>query len=97
MTPFLNIYICVFGKRNYRVLSLYVFPCLCVFVCVCGAYMITQKEINLAILKLEYIVVYENNSSFRRVPYWALSDQGQGHGATLKFFSIYHNTNCQVP
>ena len=25
-----------------------------------------------------------------------LSDQGQGHGATLKFFSFYHNTNCQV-
>ena len=32
-----------------------------------------------------------------QVRYWALSDQGQGHGATLKFFSIYHNTNCQVP
>ena len=28
--------------------------------------------------------------------HWALSDQGQGHSITLKFFSIYHNTNCQV-
>ena len=27
----------------------------------------------------------------------ALSDQVQGHSVTLKFFSIYHNTNCQVP
>ena len=27
----------------------------------------------------------------------ALSDQGQGHGVTLKFFSIYHNTNWQGP
>ena len=35
-------------------------------------------------LKLEHIVV-------------ALSDQGQGHSVTLKFFSIYHNTNCQGP
>ena len=26
----------------------------------------------------------------------ALSDQGQGQCMTLKFFSIYHNTNCQV-
>ena len=26
----------------------------------------------------------------------ALSDQGQGQRVTLKFFSIYHNTNCQV-
>ena len=23
-------------------------------------------------------------------------DQGQGHGMTMNFFSIYHNTNCQV-
>ena len=30
------------------------------------------------------------------VSVWALSDQGHGHGVTLKFFSIYHNTNCQV-
>ena len=26
----------------------------------------------------------------------ALSVQGQGHGVTLKYFSIYHNANCQV-
>ena len=43
-------------------------------------------------LKLEHIVVYENSS---RVRHWVLSDQGQGHGLTLKYFSIYHNTNCQ--
>ena len=47
-------------------------------------------------LKLEHILVhvYENSS---RVRHWALSDQGQGHGVTLKFFYIYHNTNCQGP
>ena len=28
--------------------------------------------------------------------HWALSDQGQGHGLTLKFLPIYRNTNCQV-
>ena len=25
----------------------------------------------------------------------ALSDQGQGHGTTLKFFSIYHNAKVK--
>ena len=30
----------------------------------------------------------------RQVRYWALSDQGQGHGA--KFFPIYCNKNGQV-
>ena len=25
-----------------------------------------------------------------------MSDKGQGHGATLKFFSIYRNTNGKV-
>ena len=32
----------------------------------------------------------------RMSSHWALSDKGQDHGMTLKFFSIYHNTNCQV-
>ena len=27
---------------------------------------------------------------------WALSNKGQGQVATSNFFSIYHNTNCQV-
>ena len=44
-------------------------------------------------LKLEHDVVYENSSE--EFDYWALSDKGQGHSVTLKFFSIYHNTNCQ--
>ena len=30
------------------------------------------------------------------VRHWVLSDQGQGHRVTLKCFSFYHNTNCQV-
>ena len=49
-------YSCVFGKHNYRVLigvCVCVFPCLCVYVCVCTT---SKKK-----LKLEYIVVYENN------------------------------------
>ena len=33
----------------------------------------------------------------RSVRHWAFSDQGQGHGVALKYFSIYHNTNCQGP
>ena len=41
-------------------------------------------------LKLEHIVVYENSSD----EHWVLSDQG--HSVTLKFFSICHNTNCEV-
>ena len=30
-----------------------------------------------------------------QVRHWALSNQGQGHGTTLKMFSIYYSTNCQ--
>ena len=44
-------------------------------------------------MKFKYIVVYENNSE----SILGLSDQGQGHGATLKIFSINCNTNFQVP
>ena len=46
-------------------------------------------------LKLEHIVVYKN-SSRGRVRHWALSDRGQGHGVTLKYYSIDHNANYQV-
>ena len=62
--------------------------CVCLFVCLCvclSVYTITQKNDSIY-LKLEHIVVR----------HFALSDQGQGHGVTLNFFSIYHNTNCQV-
>ena len=69
------------------VLSLYV--CMCV--CLCTRKLKNNGSIH---LKLEHIVVYENSSD-GRVRHWALSDQGQGHSVTLKFFSIYHNTNCQ--
>ena len=31
-----------------------------------------------------------------QVRHWALSDQILGHGMASKFFSIYHNTNCQI-
>ena len=40
-------------------------------------------------LKTYHIIAYENSSD-------ELSDQGQGHGLALKFFSSYHNANCQV-
>ena len=46
-------------------------------------------------MKLDYIAVYENNY-LEQVRYGVLSDQGQGHCATSRFFSIYHNTNRQV-
>ena len=57
--------------------------CLCVCICVC-VHDIPKKNGSIH-LKLEHIVVH-----------WALSDQGQGHTLTLRFFSIYHNTNCEV-
>ena len=40
-------------------------------------------------MKFEYIVVYENILDKFDIG----SEQGQGHGGTLKFYSIYHNTN----
>ena len=85
--------------------------CLSVFVCVClSLWLHDNSKNNGSIhLKLEHIVVYENSADkldighclikvkvLGQVPHWALSDQGQGQGVTLKFFSIYHNTNCQV-
>ena len=38
---------------------------------------------------------YENSSDDFDIGH-ILSDRGQGHSMTLKFFFIYHNTNCQV-
>ena len=65
------------------------FFCVCVSVCVHD----NSKNNGSIHLKLEHIVVYENSSEDLAL---GIADQGQGHGMTLKFFSIYHNTNCQV-
>ena len=61
----------------------------CVSVCLSVCVHDNSKNNGSIHMKLEHIVVYENSS--------ALFDQGQGHGVTLKIFSIYHNTNCQGP
>ena len=63
------------------------------FVCVSVCVHDNLKNNGSIDLKLEHIVVYENSSDEFD---WALCDQGQGHSVTLKFFSIYHNINCQV-
>ena len=59
----------------------------CVFVCLSGVCVClsvcvhdNSKNNGSIHLKLKHIVVYE------RVRHWALSDQGQGHGVTLKIF-----------
>ena len=67
----------------------YVFPCSRVSVFLHG----NSKCNRSRNMKLEYILV----KYLGQVRYWALPDQGQGHAATLKFFSIYSDTNCQVP
>ena len=48
-------------------------------------------------MKCEYIVVhvYENYSDKFDIGHGP--PKGQGHGATLKLFTIYRNTNCEVP
>ena len=69
----------------------YSYPSVCVYVSVCK----TKTNNGSVHLKLEHI----NCSIWKqlgRVRHWALSDQGEGHEVTLNFFSIYHNTNCQV-
>ena len=48
---------CIFGKRNYRVLVK-----VCVCVCVCVFLHDNSKTNQSKIMKLEYIVVYENSS-----------------------------------
>ena len=65
--------------------------CACVHVCVWGC-TITQKDIDLETSNFNTLKYnYENNS--RSI--W--SEQAKGQRGTLKFFSIYRNTNCQVP
>ena len=56
---------------------------LCVYVCPCVCVHDHSKNSGSVPWKLEHVVL-------------SLSNQGQGHSMTLKFFSIYHNTNCQV-
>ena len=70
--------------------------CVCVCVCVCVfAFLYDTSKCNRSRnTKFEYFVVYEN--SLDTIDIWALSDQGKGHGATLKFFSRNRSTNCQV-
>ena len=64
--------------------------CVCVRVCVC---VLTQNsKINESInLKIYHIV---NIKIPWGVQHRILSNQGQGHGMTLKLSSIYHNINC---
>ena len=72
------------------------YSCPSVFLCVCvcvSVYTITQKNNGTIHLKLEHIV-YEISSDEFDIGHCPI--KGQGHGVTLKFFSIYHNTNCQV-
>ena len=45
-------------------------------------------------MKREHLVAYENSSDEFDIGHCPLSNQDQGHGLTLKIFSIYHNTNC---
>ena len=65
--------------------------CMCVCVCVCVHNNLTN--IGPRYLKLKHIVEYRNSSEEFDI---SLSNPGQGHGEMLKFFSFYHNTNCQV-
>ena len=57
-----------------------------------GTFKLTYEVNALYIYKndIDYLATYVFDE------HWALSDQGQSHSVTLKFFSIYHNTNCQV-
>ena len=67
-----------------------------VCMCVCSVFLHDNSKSNRSSnMKLEYIVV--------QVRYWALPDQGQGHSATLKFFSIlaiqivrFHNSTWYI-
>ena len=53
---------------------------------------ISQTIFDLRTLKFEYDVVYKYNV-YLGIQHRALSEQGQGHGVTSDFFSIYHITN----
>ena len=61
---------------------------------VCGFCMVTQKVIDLGNVRFEYIVVKIAQTFV--YGHCDLLDLSQGQSWTLKFFSIYHNTNCQV-
>ena len=68
--------------------------CACACVCVCVCVYDNPKNNGSIQLKLEHIAVYENSSD---------EFDNDGHclikfkvTATLKCFSNYHNTNCQV-
>ena len=63
--------------------------CVCLSVRVCTRYSKNNGSIH---FKLEHLIVYENSLDEFDIG----QGQGQGHGVTLKFFFIYHNTNCQV-
>ena len=63
--------------------------CLSVSVCVC------VHDNNGSIhLKLEHIIVYENSSEEFDIGHCPI--KVKVHSIISKFFSIYHNTNCQV-
>ena len=63
----------------------------CLSVCLSVCVHNNSKNNGSIHLKLEHVVVYGNSSDE-----FDIVDQGQGHGVTLKFFCIYHNTNYQV-
>ena len=75
-------------------MSVCVSVCVCVCLCLCVCVHDNSKNNGSIHMKLEHIVVYEN--SWDEFDIGHCPSQGQGHGVTLKFFSIYHNTNCQV-
>ena len=71
--------------------------CMCVCVCVCVCVHDNSKSngsIHLKPEHIQFIVVYENSSEEFDIGHCPI--KYQGHGVTLKFFFIYHNTNCQV-
>ena len=66
-----------------------ILPLVCVSVCVHD----NSKNNSSIHLKLEHIVVYENSLDKFDIGHYPIKVKVQG--VTLKFFSIYHNTNCQ--
>ena len=83
-----NLYCCGLSTATIEYSCPFVCLSVCVSICVCVCVHDNSKNNGSIHLKLEHIVVYENSS--------ALCDKGQGHNMTLKFFSIYHSTNCHV-
>ena len=64
--------------------------CVCLFL-----YMISQKNYGSIHFELEHIVVYENSSDEFDIGHCPIKVKVTDF-VTLQFFSIYHNTNCQV-